>query len=207
MGVAIEQRELGLVAIAKRLSVIAVVGWAVTGLSLLIDDPAERLVHDIGQSTATGVVARFGSWEYLLPLVVISGAVLLFLQRRLFAAGFVVLSYVLAALATGTLKTALARPEPLDVAGDLGRSFPSGHGAQAVAVYGALVVVLMVYRNRYAVLARNCAIGIVGLVVLALYIRDAHWLSDFFGGIAIGFTALAISAWLWNTANTVTHKP
>jgi len=138
-------------------------------------------------------VARLGAREVLVPLLVIGGAVLSVRRRTPGPLMLLVGSYLGMALVVGPVKTLLHRPEPFDLPGQIGRSFPSGHAAQAVLVYGMLAALVLagpvVSRVRAAATVLPfVACSAVGFAVL---FRDAHWFSDLVGGYAIGLVWLA----------------
>ena len=100
------------------------------------------------------------------------------------------------------LKKAVHRPEPFDLLGDIGRSFPSGHTTQTAAVW-SMIAILVVIKLRangrvhwasWAVpalaVAANLAVG------LAMLYRSSHWLTDIIGGYALGGFWVA-STLLW----------
>ncbi len=60
-------------------------------------------------------------------------------------------------------------------------SFPSSHSACAVALTVVLAVLYPQGREIFWALAISCAV--------LRYIMDAHWPSDVFGGIAVGYAA------------------
>lgn len=147
--------------------------------SWLSTERSRRLLRPLG---------RLGAREVLVPLLLLGGA-WLSLRRR--TPGPLVLlagSYLGMAMVVGPVKSILRRPEPFDLPGELGRSFPSGHAAQAALVYGLLAVLVAAgpvtrrVRTWAAVLPVVLA-GVVGFVVL---FRDSHWLSDMVAGYAIG---------------------
>ncbi|HSH23819.1 MAG TPA: phosphatase PAP2 family protein [Acidimicrobiales bacterium] len=133
-------------------------------------------------------LARMGAREALVP-VLLAGGLALWWRRR--APGPLLLlvgSYLGMAMVVGPAKKLLHRPEPLDLPGEIGRSFPSGHGAQAVLVFGLLAALLAadpVGRRARPVLV---AVPVVcsALVGIAMVYRNAHWLSDVVAGYAIG---------------------
>jgi len=136
---------------------------------------------------AAGFVARLGAREVLVPLVVGAGLVLGWRRRSLIGPALLAGSYLLVAAATSLVKVELARPQPLPLPGVPGRAFPSGHSAQAVVVFGALVLLAPPEWRRRALMA---AAGIVALVSVALLWRQAHWLTDMVGGITVGLASL-----------------
>lgn len=137
--------------------------------------------------------ARLGAREVLVPLLVIGGAVLSVWRRTPGPLVMLVGSYLGMAMVVGPVKMLLQRPEPGDVAGDIGRSFPSGHAAQAILVYGmlALLVVAGPVAPRVRAAATVLPIVACAAVGFAVLFRDAHWLSDMVGGYAIGLVWMA----------------
>lgn len=137
-------------------------------------------------------VARLGAREVLVPLLLVGGTVLS--VRRRTPGPFVLLAgtYLGMALVVGPVKTLLHRPEPLDLPGDLGRSFPSGHAAQAILVYGMLAALVAAEPVTARARAAASVLPIVAsaAVGFAVLLRDAHWLSDMVAGYAIGLVWL-----------------
>lgn len=138
-------------------------------------------------------LGRLGAREVLIPLLLLGG-IALWVRRRtpgplIMLAG----SYLGMALVVGPVKTLLHRPEPLDLPGDLGRSFPSGHAAQAILVYGMLAALLCAgpVATRVRAAATVLPLVVSGLAGFAVLYRNAHWLSDMVAGYAIGVVWLA----------------
>jgi membrane-associated phospholipid phosphatase len=108
-------------------------------------------------------------------------------------------AFIGAQASTAVLKAVFHRPAPADWAeGDLsGSAFPSGHMAQAVAVWGAVAIVLAMGRSRRAqYLLTAGTLSMLGGVALSRLILQAHWLTDVIAGTAIGALWLAIIAML-----------
>lgn len=138
-------------------------------------------------------VAMLGAREVLIPLLVIGGAVLSMRRRTPGPLVMLVGSYLGMALVVGPVKTILHRPEPGDLAGDLGRSFPSGHAAQAILVYGMLGLLLVAQSlaPRARAVATIVPILVIGTAGFAVLFREAHWFSDMVAGYAIGLVWMA----------------
>ena len=106
-------------------------------------------------------------------------------------------AFIGVSILTGFLKELFDRPAPVDwAAGELsGTSFPSGHMAQAVAVWGTLAIVLAVGRSRRTkqALAAFAVLSIGGAAASRL-VLEAHWLTDVIAGTALGALWLAIVA-------------
>lgn len=138
-------------------------------------------------------VARLGAREVLIPLLLVGGAVLSLRRHTPGPLLMLVGSYLGMALVVGPAKTLLHRPEPRDVVGEIGRSFPSGHAAQAILVYGMLTLLLMAGPLAPRARAAATVVPVVAsaAVGFAVLFREAHWLSDMVGGYAIGLVWMA----------------
>ena len=138
-------------------------------------------------------VARLGAREVLIPLLVIGGAVLSWRRRTPGPLLMLVGSYLGMAMVVGPVKTLLHRPEPFDIPGQIGRSYPSGHAAQAILVYGMLAALVLAGPVAARVRAAATVLPIVACLAvgLAVLFRNAHWFSDMVGGYAIGLVWLA----------------
>lgn len=137
-------------------------------------------------------VARLGAREVLIPLLLAGGAAISVRRRTPGPLMMLVGSYVGMAAVVGPVKTLLHRPEPRDLAGEIGRSFPSGHAAQAILVYGMLALVLLAGPMAPRARAAATVVPIVAsaAVGFAVLFREAHWLSDMVAGYAIGLVWL-----------------
>jgi len=138
-------------------------------------------------------VARLGAREVLIPLLVAGGCVLWVRRKTPGPLLLLVGSYLGMALVVGPAKTLLHRPEPRDVLGEIGRSFPSGHAAQAILVYGMLALLLLAgpLAPRARAAATVVPIVAAAAVGFAVLFREAHWLSDMVAGYAIGLVWMA----------------
>ena len=171
--------------------------------------PLDGAVRDLfaGVSTdrsrrALRPLGRLGAREVLVPLLVLGGGWVSLRRRTPGPLLLLVGSYLGMAMVVGPVKSILHRPEPFDLPGEIGRSFPSGHAAQAALVYGLLAVLVAVRpvpaRARAALAAGPVLLcAVVGFVVL---FRDSHWLSDMVAGYAVGLawtTGPVAAALLW----------
>ena len=163
---------------------------------LPLDGALRDLFQDVGTPDARALVepvARLGSREVLVPVLLLGGGLLSWQRRTPGPLALLVGSYLGMVLLVGPTKRILHRPEPFDVAGDIGRSFPSGHAAQAVLVYGMLAALLAagpVSRRARAAAAIGATALCAGIGV-AMMVRNAHWMSDMVGGYAAGVAWLA----------------
>jgi undecaprenyl-diphosphatase len=76
-----------------------------------------------------------------------------------------------------------------------GYSFPSGHATVAVAVWGAIALVLASGRRSRTKILLGAAAGMISLVVgvSRLYL-GVHWFTDIVGGFALGDAILSCIA-------------
>lgn len=96
------------------------------------------------------------------------------------------------------LKYTVSRPAPIDYfahRGVSGRSYPSGHLANGIALWG--LVLFAAVRWRLASRAVTIATVLRWIaplaVVTGMTLLNYHWLSDFVGGAAAGLLALAVA--------------
>ena len=89
-----------------------------------------------------------------------------------------------------------ARPAIEPVAATLGPSFPSGHTSTAAASWAAFALIAGRWwgPRSWPALA-GAAVGIAVGVALSRVLLDVHWLTDVFGGLALG--------WAWFAACTI----
>ncbi|MBA3764618.1 MAG: phosphatase PAP2 family protein [Actinobacteria bacterium] len=106
-------------------------------------------------------------------------------------------AFVGVAALTAVLKMLFDRPTPVGyAAGELsGTSFPSGHMAQAVAVWGIIAIVVAMGRTvRTRQIVTVSAVLLIGGAAASRLILEAHWLTDVIAGTALGVLWLAIVA-------------
>jgi undecaprenyl-diphosphatase len=135
-----------------------------------------------------------GSFFLLLAV----GLFFAFRRRDQLPALLIGVGFIGVAASTALLKALYDRPAPGDwAAGDLsGESFPSGHMAQAVAVWGIVTLVLAMDRPRgrgRRTIVAGAALLIAGAGVSRLLL-EAHWLTDVIAGTALGVFWLALVA-------------
>jgi membrane-associated phospholipid phosphatase len=168
-----------------------------TGIDLDVEDSvAERpepLVFLLPMKVFAIASSAKGSFFLLLAV----GLFFAFRRRDHLPALLIGLGFIGVAASSAVLKAVFDRPAPGDwAAGDLtGESFPSGHMAQAVAVWGIVALVLAMDRpsgrGRHVVAA--AALLIAGAAVSRVFL-EAHWLTDVIAGTALGVFWLALVA-------------
>lgn len=141
-------------------------------------------------------VTAAGGWQVVVPLVTAALIWLTLQGQRALAAGLAVAA-IGNTLSVTLLKLAFGRPRPpLGVFVETSGSFPSGHAAASVAVYGMLGYALW----RVGRLRAETALLLAGLVGFAigfsrLYLVE-HYLSDVLSGWLVGalWVSLALMA-------------
>ncbi|MGQ0520207.1 MAG: phosphatase PAP2 family protein [Actinomycetota bacterium] len=178
--------------------------------------PLDGAVRDFFASLATDAnrdtvipLARLGGREVLVPALLAGGGLLWWRRRSPGPLLLLVGSYLGMAMVVGPTKKLLHRPEPYDLPGDVARSFPSGHAAQAVLVYGMLAALVAVgpLGRRARVAAATVPVLVSAGVSFAILLRGAHWASDLVAGYAVGLAwiagplaaAILLAPWLLGT--------
>ena len=142
---------------------------------------------------ATKVADTFG-----ILVVLLVAAIVLFVFRRRWEALFLVVALCMELATFLTVNSLVARPRP-DVVrlGSLPStsSFPSGHTAAMVALYGALAVVISVrFRSRIVrFVSWIIAVLATAAVGLARVYGGMHHPSDVVAGVLLGFAVLGVA--------------
>lgn len=189
---------------------VSVVLVAAVTADVLAGGLLTRLDHQISHVTRDVWGLRFRTWprrglRFLTlfgqrgPILFVAlpfAAWLAWQARRIEPLVRLVAALVLLAGSVYALKFAIGRNAPpvdgLHTAA--GRSFPSGHLANAVLVWGLLA--WLAVRNGSVVPRRAAAaldiVRVAGpaLVVVGMTLLDYHWLSDFIAGAALGVVLL-----------------
>ena len=187
---------------------IAVLLWAIAGLSFIamaigptraVLDGFDEWFYDTtypikwGPLTALSHgMAFLGSALFIWPFRVIV-AVFLYVKRRRAALSAWILAIVLSEPLIGSLKALYGRPRPpVALVEEVTGAFPSGHAVAGAVAAISLVIVLV----QPGAARRNLEIAAAGFVIVMAGTRvylGAHWLTDVFGGVALG-AACAIGA-------------
>jgi membrane-associated phospholipid phosphatase len=196
--------RVSLLAIAM---VLVAVPFSSLTFQVLADGPITRLDGEVAnrlndwvhRSDTAVTVLEAISWlgRPLWFYVLIGGASAYLWRhgRRTRLIVFLVVTSLGGGIVDTVVKIAVDRPRPVvdhPVATAFGKSFPSGHSMSSVVCYGALMLVFLpVFRS---VAARRLAVGLTGLVVLAIgcsrLLLGVHFVSDVIGGYVLG------AAWL-----------
>jgi undecaprenyl-diphosphatase len=161
--------------------------------------------HRTSTRTDASLVGSIVAGGVVLPIIAGTIALVCAALRKWRVAAFIVFalgvesaSYRITTLLIHSNRPHVARLENLP----LNASYPSGHTAAAIAVYGGLVLLLTsrfttgVFRGS----AWTFAVGMVLFVALARMYRGMHHLLDIGGGVVVGLAALTVIVFACRTA-------
>jgi membrane-associated phospholipid phosphatase len=171
----------------------------VTGEPLVaIDKVAYRFFNQLRSSwgdAALVAVTEFGDAQVVIPVAGAVFAAFLALGHTR-AARYLVIAFVGTSVWVEAVKWLLHRSRPVELyRGTLQFSFPSGHAAMAMTLYG-LLALLLAYQAP-ARLQRGLIGTALSLVVLISFSRiylGAHWLSDVLAGLTFAAAWVALLA-------------
>jgi membrane-associated phospholipid phosphatase len=134
----------------------------------------------------------------VLPGLVVLAVIVLLFQRRIRAAAFIATSGVIELATYRVTSLIVHRERPLVPRLDnlpVNQSFPSGHVAASVAVYGALALVIAsrFHRRWVTITVWTLAVVLPTIVALSRLERGMHHLTDVAAGAAMGTAALLIA--------------
>jgi membrane-associated phospholipid phosphatase len=161
--------------------------------------------HRTASRTDASLVGSIVAGGVVLPIVVGSIALLCAALRRwriaaffVFALGVESASYRLTTLVVHSHRPYVPRLENLPV----NASYPSGHTAAAIAVYGglALLITSRVRHGAVHALAWTFALAMVTFVSFSRMYRGMHHPLDVAGGIVVGVVALTVLVFVCRTA-------
>jgi membrane-associated phospholipid phosphatase len=144
--------------------------------------------------------SRLGETEAVVAVALIAVVVLFRLKHR-WAAAMVAFGLALEAATFITANNLVRRERPpVSTVGDAPTtfSFPSGHVAATVVLWGGLALVVMALTRRKAlrVLVWLAPLLLVATVASARVYRGMHFLTDVVAGVVLGVLSLAI---VWRT--------
>lgn len=156
------------------------------------------------------VLDRVAGQAVCLPVLLLAAIIAAYKSgswRPLIIAGVAEIAFY---VGIGGLKALLARPAPVmgqtefftgGLFGFEGRgiSYPSGHAAEAVLIYGAAAYLLIRYSaegSRLATVLRWAVVLIAINSVVTSFLLGWHWASDLVAGIIAGGMALRTVVWL-----------
>jgi undecaprenyl-diphosphatase len=191
-----------------RLFVAVIAAAGALFLALALAYPADGLVSDVDARVERWVAAEMPGWaEWLarpftwagggivLPLVALGAAAALWYRGARGDALFLVVVLALVNLTVWLLKLGFDRPRP-DAGSPIplpeSPSFPSGHAANGVAVFGALGILAAAravsQRSRRAWVVAGFALG--AAVGASRVVLGVHYVSDVLAGYCVGLVVL-----------------
>lgn len=184
----------------------------VTREGLTLFDPALRAAAQTWR-TAWGdtIMVALTMLGDVLPVIGVMASALAWLAwQRAWRPAFYLLACVGTAEAAVTaLKIGLRVPRPITFPGGAeGFSFPSGHAAIAVVLYGSLSVLALrglAARWRAPVIA--AATMFAGAIALSRFYLGVHWLSDVAGSVALGTAWLTVFGVLYVRGGAAPVRP
>jgi undecaprenyl-diphosphatase len=134
----------------------------------------------------------------VLPGLVVLAVLVLLVQRRIRAAAFIATAGIIELATYRVTSLIIHRERPLVPRLDnlpVNQSFPSGHVAASVAVYGALALVISSrFQRRWVTIAVwTLAVALPMIVALSRLERGMHHLTDVVAGALMGTCALLIA--------------
>jgi undecaprenyl-diphosphatase len=197
---------------AAMVAIVVLLGVAVEAGADIVsfDKAANQTVHDHAREPVTGwafVITALGS-SYVLIGVALAAALGLALRGRWRSALALIVAYAVTDATVAVVKLVVERPRPdanLTEAG--GFSFPSGHSAMSMAVYGCLAFALARACRGFPRVA--CALvgaAIVAAIGLSRIYLGVHYPSDVLAGWITG-AAIFIGTWLVATRLRIAREP
>jgi membrane-associated phospholipid phosphatase len=186
---------------AAMVAVVIALGVAVEAGADLVtfDRAANQTVHDHAMQPVTGwvfVLSALGS-TYVLIGVVLSAALGLMLRGRWRASATLVVAYVITDATVAVVKLIVSRPRPdASLTEASGFSFPSGHSAMSMVVYGCLAFALARAVRGFPRVAFALAGGLLVVAIgLSRIYLGVHYPSDVIAGWTTG-AAILIVTWM-----------
>ncbi|HEV8459378.1 MAG TPA: phosphatase PAP2 family protein [Gaiellaceae bacterium] len=161
--------------------------------------------HRTPARTDASLIGSIGAGGVVLPIVVGVVALVCLLFRKWRIAAFMVFAlavesgtYRATTLVIHSHRPRVARLEHLPV----NASYPSGHTAASLAVYGGLALLLSSwFPNRWVrIVAWSLVVLIVAFVATSRMYRGMHHPIDVVGGLAVGIAALCVVVFACRTA-------
>lgn len=203
-------------------TVIALTAGGLFALLALLEKYAPGIARMYDPAAAHALVAlQAYAWAELVvgitalgntpSIVAVTMAAVFLLRKDRHAALRTLLAVAGSALSVELVKLWVARPRPevqywIDALTSF--SFPSGHAASAMALYGSLALVILVrFRSRsLRALGVAIAFALITGIGLSRLILGAHFLSDVLGGYLLGIAWIALSYVLMKASPSVRYR-
>jgi undecaprenyl-diphosphatase len=153
--------------------------------------------HRTPGRTEASLIGSIAAGGVVLPIIAAVGAVLFAVLRRWRLAAFFAFavavesaSYRATTLVVHSHRPRVPRLESLPV----NASYPSGHTAASIAVYGGIILLLTsrYRRTAFRVFAWALALAAVAFVAMSRMYRGMHHPLDVAGGVVVGILALCV---------------
>jgi undecaprenyl-diphosphatase len=167
--------------------------------------------HRTPTRTDASLVGSIMAGGVVLPIIVGSIAIVCALSRQWLAAAFAVFALVVESatyrattLVVHAHRPRVARLEHLPV----NASYPSGHTAAAIAVYGGLILLLTstVTKSVLRASAWTLAVAVVAFVAMSRMYRGMHHPLDVAGGVVVGVAAVIVVLFACRTAGAAAQS-
>ena len=186
----------------------------ISGTPLLqVDSRLAELIHHFQSPTPiriASIITAIGSWQVIVPVIAACLIWLMLNARRPLAVGLLV-SVLGNTTTVALLKQAFGRSRsPLGYYAETSGSFPSGHAAASVAVFGMLSYIFW-RTGRLRVETALLAAGLMAFAigVSRIYLIE-HYLSDVLNGWLVGALwltlGIAVSEWLKSRQGSATPR-
>ena len=168
-------------------------------------------MHRTSSRTHASLLGSIIAGGVVLPIVAGSIALVCAVLRKWRIAAFVVFAlgvesatYRATTVVVHSHRPRVVRLEHLPV----NASYPSGHTAAAIAVYGGLALLLTsrFTSGAFQAFAWGIALAIVTLVASARMYRGMHHPIDVAGGVAVGIAALVVLVFACRAAGAAAHS-
>ena len=166
--------------------------------------------HRTHSRTDASLIGSIMAGGVVLPIVVGSVAIICAVLRKWRIAAFAVFvlgvesaTYRATTLVVHSHRPRVVRLEHLPV----NASYPSGHTAAALAVYGGLVLLLTskIRNGAFRASAWTFVLAVVAFVAMSRMYRGMHHPLDVAGGVLVGIAAVIVVAFACRTAGAATE--
>ena len=146
-------------------------------------------------------VTHLGSGP-MITVVVVATVVWLLRAGHRRAAAILVTDAVVSQLLVYALKELVQRPRPTlfdEITRPETWSFPSGHSLSAMAIYGSIAAVVIIYRRAHRGLVIAAATLLIGAIGFSRIYLGVHWPFDVLAGFAAGVPLVVATVHLLHT--------
>ena len=190
-----------LVTAAVAFATLAVAASVDGGSVLLrVDEPVQRWVEAHRTDLLDDVFRAFSRLGSSLVVFVLVALGVIVTRRRCPALAVTIVSVTIGRLVIETVMKIVVgrdRPELEPLVAGVGKSFPSGHVLAAIATWGLLPAIVVLFTKRPSVWLASVyvsAVLILGIAASRVYL-GVHWLSDVVGGLILGTLLLIPANW------------